>query len=304
VQIAQKMFAMVDQSSARSAKKKQEQKQHTAAAVPGEDDEGEDEEAEWEASCRQAYVEVLGALMKVGPAEFLRLLPACGERMQQWAQSADNKILALNLACALVEHLRERSEPLWPVFVPLALQALGDASAEVRTSAAYVINVAAGIPAFGQAAPEAFRRLAQIVGGARPKKRLLRALTAYDNAVGALTSLAIGAFGQCPPEVQAWSLIISKLPLRDDWEEAQVVHGKIVDQVAAQNQNLLGANNANLGPVLVIFAEIHQTQGICNQATDDKILQVFKMIPQATVVQLASGFSEKQRKKVEKMLSA
>lgn len=303
LQVAQRMFAMVDQSLLRSAKK-QKQKQGTAAAAPGEDDEGEDEECEWEASCRQAYVELLGALMKVGPAEFLQLLPACGERLQQWAQSADNKILALNLACALVEHLRERSEPLWPAFVPLALQALGDASAEVRTSAAYVINVAAGIPAFAQAAPEAFRRLAQIVGGARPKKRELRALTAYDNAVGALTSLAIGAFGQCPPEVQAWSLIISKLPLRDDWEEAQVVHGKIVDQVVAQNQNLLGANNANLGPVLGIFAEIHQTQGICNQATDDKILKVFKMIPQPTVLQLASGFSEKQRKKVEKMLSA
>jgi len=303
VQIAQKMFAMVDQSLARSAKK-QAQRQGATTAAPGEDEEGEDEENEWEASCRQAYVEVLGSLMKVGPAEFLQLLPACGERLQQWAQSADNRVLALNLACALVEHLRERSAPLWPAFMPMALQALGDASAEVRTSAAYVINVASGIPDFGQAAPEAFRRLAQIVGGARPKKRDLRALTAYDNAVGALTSLAIGASGHCPPEVQAWSLILSKLPLRDDWEEAQAVHGKIVDQVAAQNQSLLGANNANLGTVLGIFAEIHQTQGICNEATDEKILKVFRMIPQQSVLQLASGFSEKQRKKVEKMLSA
>merc|ERR1711972_633271 len=144
---------------------------------------------------------------------------------------------------------------------------------------------------------------AQIVGGAKPKKRDDKAKTAYDNAVGALLSIAIEAPRHCPPEIQVWTLILSQLPLRDDEEEARIVHEKLVDQVIAQNQGLLGSGNANLGPVLGILAEVYHTEGICTKATDDKILNVFKMIPQNMLAPLAGSFTEKQQKKVQKMLS-
>jgi len=167
-----------------------------------------------------------------------------------------------------------------------------------------VINVASAVPAFAQAAPQAYQGLAQILSVARPKKREERAKTAYDNAVGAMMSLSIGCPGQCPPEVQSWNLVLSRLPLRDDEEEARIVHEKLVDQVMAQNQGLLGAGNANLGPALGILAEVYHTEGICTKDTDEKILKVFKMIPQAMLGQLAASFSEKQQKKVQKMISS
>lgn len=314
LQLVQRIFAMLDQSFQRSAKAdaiRQKSKSASGASggpvflvQPGEEEEDDAEEHGWEENaCRQAYVEVLGALMKVGPAEFLQCVPACGERIQQWIGTTDHKVLALYLACALIEHLKEHSESVWPAFMSHVFQALGDTNAEARTAAAYAINLAAPIPGFAQASPQAFRILSQIVSGTRPKKRNDKAKTAYDNAVGALMSLAIGASAQCPPEVQAWTLILSRLPLRHDEDEAKIVHEKIVDQVMAQNQGLLGSGNANIGLVLSILAEVYHTENICNKSTDEKILKVFKMIPQPMLLPLVSGFTEKQQKKVHKLLS-
>eukprot|EP00931_Biecheleriopsis_adriatica_P043158 TRINITY_DN24680_c0_g3_i1.p1 TRINITY_DN24680_c0_g3~~TRINITY_DN24680_c0_g3_i1.p1 ORF type:complete len:1101 (-),score=285.62 TRINITY_DN24680_c0_g3_i1:18-3320(-) len=301
-QLAGKAFQMLDQSFERTAKLVAMRQKAGKAAVDEDDDQNGD--LQQEEACRQAYVEMLTSMMKVAPAEFLQCVPECGQRIQQWIATTENKALALYLAGALIEHLKERSESVWPVFMPQLFQSLGDTNAEVRTNAAWAINTAAPIPGFAQAAPEAFRRLAQIVSAARPKKRDEKAKTAYDNAVGALLSMAIVHQKQCPPEIQTWNLILARLPLRDDEEEAKIVHEKLVDQVMAQNADLLGPQNGNLAPVLSILAEVYKTESICNKSSDEKILKVFKMIPPANLSTLASGFTEKQQKKIQKMLSS
>merc|ERR1712217_603085 len=192
----------------------------------------------------------------------------------------ENKVLGIYFACDLLEHLKENSQSLWPQFMPTVMQALTDTEADQRTAAAYAVNLAARIPAFAEASPQVFGVLNQILSSAKPKKRDEKGKLAWDNAVAALLSMAHRQGAQCPPQISAWQVVISKLPIRDDEDEAKKVHEKVADLVLEQNQGLLGgAEGAHLG----------------------KVLKIFKLLPQAAIASNVSAFSEKQQKKIEKM---
>eukprot|EP00435_Cladocopium_sp_Y103_P017676 s1906_g4.t1 len=171
-----------------------------------------------------------------------------------------------------------------------------------QTAAAYAVNLAAPLPKFAEAAPEVFKALAKLLSAPKPKKRDEKAKIAMDNAVAAMLSMLKDKGQLCPPDLQAWDLALSKLPIKDDSEEAKKVHEKVIDMVLQQNQGLLGADNRNLGKVLSILAEIYKQEEICSKECDEKILKIFKGIPQNVLVSAASNFSEKQQKKIEKML--
>merc|ERR1712232_557871 len=66
-------------------------------------DEGEEEQ------CRRNYEEVLGAAMRVDPQAFLQCLPGCIEKMKAWFAVTHHRVLALYLACDLLEYLKEHS---------------------------------------------------------------------------------------------------------------------------------------------------------------------------------------------------
>lgn len=308
-QLTTRIFGFLDQSFTRSQKWfiEQQKRKQEASALPKElgDEEEDDDDGDSEEQLRRNYEEVLGAMMQVSPAEFMPCLPRCAERIQQWVTTPQTKVLGLYLACDLLQHLKDQSESAWPVFMPCIFNSLGDTDADARTAAAYAINLAAPLSKFAEASPEAFKRLAQLVSGAKPKKRDDKGKLAYDNAVAALLAMAKEKPQLCPPEINAWDLVISRLPLRDDDDEAKKVHEKIVDLVLAQNDGLLGGpDKKNIASVLAILAEIYKTENICNKETDEKILQVFKMIPQQMLLGFAARFTEKQQKKIEKMLSS
>lgn len=306
--LVQKTFGLLDESLKRTekilvdaAKSKQ-----AAAALPQElaDDEDEEQDpAEAEDQLRRNYEEILGSMMKVSPKEFLPAMQVCTERIKQWISVKQTKVLGLYLACDMIEHLKELSEPAWPVFMPALFEGVLDADPDVRTAAAYAINLAAPLPQFAQATPDAFRRIVQHLQGQKPKKRDDKGKVAMDNAVAALLSLAKEKGQLCPPEINAWDLVLSKLPLKDDEEEAKKVHEKIINLVLEQSQGLLGANNANLGKVLSILAEIYKQENIVSKENDDKILNVFKMLPQSILQGASSSFTQKQQAKIQKMLS-
>jgi len=241
--------------------------------------------------------------MKAAPQQFLQCLPECGRRMQQWLSSKEYRALALLLACDMLEHLKEHSEPCWPVFMEQALNLLGDKEADVRIPSAYAISLAAPIPNFAAAAPEAFKRLAVWVSKPAPKKRDDSAKIAMDNCVSAMLSLMQHKAQQCPPEVPAFQLIVSKLPLRDDEDEAKKVHKTVCEMLLQQNQALLGENNSNIGKILSALAEVYKQESLCAKETDTHILKIFQMLPRDNLQQLAGGFTEKQQKKIEKMLT-
>merc|ERR1712151_1344951 len=118
--------------------------------VADEEDEDADPNEE-EEQLRRNYEEVLGSVMKVARQEFMPCLQACGQRIQQWLQIKENKVLALYFACDLLEHLKEDSQSLWSIFMPSVMSSLTDEQADQRTAAAYAVNLAAMIPAFSQA---------------------------------------------------------------------------------------------------------------------------------------------------------
>merc|ERR1719498_603918 len=103
--------------------------------------------------------------------------------MQEWLGSKENKVLGLYLMCDMVEHLKEHSQPMWSWGMKAVIGSLHDKEASVRQAAAYCVNMAAPLPAFGEVAPVAFEGLSQLV--AKPKgvkKKDLEALNAADNA--------------------------------------------------------------------------------------------------------------------------
>lgn len=305
------VFTLLDQSLQRSAQhaKEQAKEKHEASVLPqelhaGDEDEDEHDLTAEEDQLRRNYEEVLGAMMKVSPEQFLPCLSGCAERIQQWVATKENKVLGLYLVCDLLDHLKEHSQSAWPIFMPKIFESIHDEDPDARTAAAYAVNLAAPLAKFAEAAPEAFKRVAMVVGKPKPKKRDEKAKIAMDNAVAALLSLLKDKGQLCPPDVQAGDLILSKLPLRDDCDEAKKVHDKLIDMVLAQNQGILGQDNRNLGKVLAFLAEIYKQEEICTKESDEKVLRIFKSLPQNVLVGAASSFSEKQQKKIEKMLSS
>jgi len=304
-----KIFELIGESCARSSKAEKLKMQYKSgeASVPSElKDEEEDDvdDAEHESQCRRNYEEMMGAVMSVAPEEFMQCLPRCAEHIKSWLGSEEHKVLALYLSCDIIKNLKEQSESVWPVFMPQVLLSLSEKDPEARTAAAYAINLAAPLSNFAQAAPEAFQRLGQIVGGPKPKKRDEKAKLASDNAVAALFVLTREKPQLCPPEVQAWQLILSRLPLKDDEEEAKKVHEALVTLVIEEHQGVLGVDRGNIAQILSILAEVYHVENMCNPETETKILQIFTNIPRDILQACAARFSEKQQKKIEKMLTA
>jgi hypothetical protein len=241
--------------------------------------------------------------MEVCP-DFVGVLPEVTNRMQQWLGTKQHRTLGLFLACDLLQHLKEKSEPAWPIFMDAVFKALTDKDPDVRIPALYAVNLAASIPSFSQAAPQAFTTVAKIVGAKEPKKREEKAKVARDNAVAALLALAKGQANMCPPGIKPWEMVVSKLPLMEDYEEAAKVHKIVADLVLAQHGGLLGAQNEHLGKILSALAEVYSVEYLCEKDTDEKIRSIFKMLPPELLLQHKDAFTEKQQKKIERMLAS
>jgi len=300
LQLVQLLFKGIDLSFHRTLKSKD--KDRGSSASPDEDDEDQDTDAE--ELCRRSIEEALGAIMEIAPQEFLQCMTECNSRISQWLATKEHRPLAFLLAGDVIQHLKEQSTPSWPVFMPSILAGLVDENAEVRIATAYSVGLAAPLQSFAPLAQQAFQALAGILRSLKPKKHDKHAQVALDNAVQAMFMLVTEKADHCPPDVPAWGLIVSKLPLRHDEEEARKIHKAIADLVLQQHQGLLGAQNANIGQVLSALAEVYKQENLCTKETDELIFRMFQMLPRESLVKLAGGFTQKQQRKIEKMLSS
>lgn len=307
VGIIQKCFELIDESFVRSEKLKAHLKNQTvgvaAPELQGDEDDEDNDPVGDENVFRRYLEESLGAVMKACPDGFAKDLQSCGGKMQQWLSTKDNVVLGLHFACDLLEHLKDRSTPIWPIFMPILFNGIADKDAEVRIACYYAINLASNIAAFQEAAPDAFRKIATVVGGKAPKKRDEKGIVAMDNAVAALFALGRNMIAQCPPEVNAFGLVIAQLPLKGDFEEAKKVHLLLCQLLLQQHGGLLGPNQENVGKILSVLAEIHKQEDTSNDEIDALILQIFTNLPRDVLAKMAGGFSEKQQKRIEKMLT-
>merc|ERR1711977_598459 len=121
--------------------------------------------------------------------------------------------------CDIVEHLKEQSQPFWSA-MQAVMANLHDADAHVRQACAYCINMAAPLQMFGEMAPLAFDGILKVVAQTdakkKKKKKDLEAANAYENFVSALLSLLRHQKQHCKDPAAAWTLLLSKLPLKND----------------------------------------------------------------------------------------
>jgi len=305
-QIVEQAFDMIDKSLKRTAEAAAEQKQQDVGATPAiNDEEGDDQDDDsQEEQCRRNFEELIGSVMQVAPEAFSQCLAGCGQKVSQWLAVQGNRVLALYLACDLIQHLKTASEPVWPAFMPQVMQYLRDEDSELATAAIYAVNLAAPLPSFRDAAPQAFQALAQILNGPKPKKRDEKAKLKFDNAMAAMLSLAVERQDCCPPDIQSFAIALAHMPLREDEDEAKKVHAKLVELVLQQHAGLLGPDKTNLGRILSIFAEVYHQENISEKEMDEKIVYIFKNVGADLLKACANCFTEKQQRKIEKIMSS
>merc|ERR1711904_537813 len=241
--------------------------------------------------CRRLLEEVIGALMEISPSTILPCLPDISAKVQQWLSIGgkdSDRLVAGDLACHIVQYLKAHGKPAWPVFLPTMIDGMLSKEAEERLQGAWIVNLGAEIPEFSEYAPGAYQKLGQWISLKKaPKKKDNRGRAALDNAVAALLRLAVHQPGSCPPGLDAWTMVLSKLPLREDEEEAKKVHKMVAGLILQEHQGILGKDNANLGKLLSILAEVHKVEAICDQDCDAEIANIFRKLPRAVLVQLA-----------------
>jgi len=246
--------------------------------------------------------------MEVAPATFDAALDQCQTKLQLWLSDEKTTTIALFLVCDLLEKMKDRSVRLWPVMMPAVFNCLTHAKAEIRIPACYAVNLAAPLPQFAEATPKALQELSKILNAQVPKKgrkEKAKAKMALDNAVAALLALAVHRPAECGASLsEMFGLVLSKLPLKEDEEEAKKVHEIMVSQCLANNVAMLGEANRNLPAILKAMAEMYKQENICEKETDQKIVQVIKQLPQAALEGAASQFSEKQLKKIQSICKA
>merc|ERR1711881_692470 len=157
--------------------------------------------------------------------------------------------------------------------------------------------------AFGEVAPLAFEGLTQLLSSKQStKKKSDEEKYAWDNAVAALFMLLVHQSQHCKDKKSGWELLLSKLPLKSDEEEMRKITKKLLDLVNQQNQDVLGPNNANLPKLLGVFSEVYKTDS-SEKETDDAIKAAFSEVPQTMLQSLQSQFTEKQQKRIMKILT-
>lgn len=119
-----------------------------------------------------------------------------------------------------------------------------------------------------------------------------------DNMVAALIQLLLHQ--EVPQD--GWAQAFARLPLRDDIEEAEKVHTLLLKLMQAQNPKVMGPNNSHIGKLLGIFSEVYNSEFSTDDLNRD-IRTTFSQIPKEALSNLEREFSQKQIKKIQRVLN-
>jgi hypothetical protein len=186
-------------------------------------------------------------------------LPALGAYMLGWLDKrADVDVPMRAAAVCLLDDLIEFASPQSHVllghFLPVLQECVTHASPLLRQPSTYGVGVCAqhGGDAFAAAVPALFERLVPAIRTEGAREGDMHGAT--DNAVSALIKLAkfrpalVHAQGVMPG-------VLAYLPLRADSIEARLVHGWMVDGLAASDPLWCGAGNAQVPALLRALAK-------------------------------------------------
>lgn len=280
---------------------------HEKKAGDEDAEDGDEDEEE----LRQAILRVPGAIMEHHPdifaAEILPTYMQLVSKMIVQGGNAEDRKLALFVACDLLEHLGARVTPHWASFLTVAMQDLANPDAELRQPACYCVIWAAKDPAFAPMALEVANKLAELIVKTRalPKKKsTLPDQSCADNALSALVSIlehqqpAVAA-----SEGQLWNAWLGALPCQVDDDEGHRNHKTLVKLVQQQKKEVLGEGAGNFPGILKILVDVYQTD-MAEDETTTAIGQIVKALGEGKLEGMAGALSEKEKKKLLRIFKA
>uniref|UniRef100_A0A7S3C1U5 TOG domain-containing protein n=1 Tax=Haptolina ericina TaxID=156174 RepID=A0A7S3C1U5_9EUKA len=260
-EIAKSVLLLLKESFERKNDKKDDDDDDDGA---DEEDDGLGADEEREEGLVQNLVQCLGSMLKVYRSPFLPILDQEGlirvfTAMLQSPTAAD-RAAALCLFDDVIEHCSADggNSALIPSLQPQILQLSRDPDASVRQAAVYGVGVMAE-----HLSPEVFDN-ASVQGAAEIMNQVCTTIDAFHEDNVAATENAVSAMGKlCKrgDDIAAALLPrwLSFLPLRNDKQEAKLVHKMLVDLVSASNTHLIGASMERLPDIICIFGKILNT---------------------------------------------
>eukprot|EP00930_Biecheleria_cincta_P032957 TRINITY_DN22821_c0_g1_i1.p1 TRINITY_DN22821_c0_g1~~TRINITY_DN22821_c0_g1_i1.p1 ORF type:complete len:1112 (-),score=279.03 TRINITY_DN22821_c0_g1_i1:64-3399(-) len=272
-------------------------------------DEEDDDDDEEEQALRVALCEIAGSIMQHhadsfvanGFSEFLAVAVQCFQPQC----TADDRKLATFIVCDFLEHLGERVTSQWPQFVPQLVEDTMHAEAEIRQPACYGVSLAAKQAAFAQLAPAAAEKLSRVVTESRKrskKKSEKAAQACADNALSALLEILTNhQQAVSSTQAQLWNVWLSGLPCQEDDQEGIRNHRKLLELMVQERAEVVGEGGQNVPKLLQILVDVYKSEMVDDE-TSKGIGQLALRLGEARLEQFASGFSEKQRKKLARIV--
>eukprot|EP00930_Biecheleria_cincta_P082414 TRINITY_DN72149_c0_g1_i1.p1 TRINITY_DN72149_c0_g1~~TRINITY_DN72149_c0_g1_i1.p1 ORF type:complete len:1147 (+),score=299.97 TRINITY_DN72149_c0_g1_i1:25-3465(+) len=292
--------------------KRRRKGQEAQSAADSDDEESDDEDFEaTRQTVRCSLVDVAGALMAAGRAEFVEVgLPTFMELVKRILPdpSEGKRSLALYIADEVVDGLGELSVPYWDVFMESACNSITDKCAAVRLYAALTIGHASLQPIFGKIAPVAASQVARVLQKHGEKHRRRRAVNSDSKQTAQATDAAIWALGMiCEHQeanvggdtASAWRMWLTNMPLRRDREIAQKASHQLLELVVRNHP--IVASPEQLPTVLGVFADVYKTR-FSNPILDKEIAAAIARAGAEPVKRFAAALPERQRKKVDSIL--
>ncbi|CAD7953911.1 unnamed protein product [Amoebophrya sp. A25] len=221
-----------------------------------------------------------------------------------------NKILAYYIACDICEHLRERGTSMWPSFLEKLFADLQNVDYEVRHAASYFVYLAATVPGFEQYSENALTKMVHVLQsptdfgkGAQSKYASCDDIkVAEDNLIAAVFALLANSVTLSSKNQNLWdSLLLPKLPLKNDTEVGASVIVKLLECFQAQRADILGEGQKRIPAICAVFAEAYKSSD--SEDMDSQVKKVFSSFPtdffQTT---LKPNFKDTQWKKLEKLM--
>mmetsp|Transcript_30368 Transcript_30368/g.86919 ORF Transcript_30368/g.86919 Transcript_30368/m.86919 type:complete len:1132 (-) Transcript_30368:221-3616(-) len=285
-----------------------------------EDSDGDEKEEEEDVmpvttqSVRFALVDVIGALMRSNPEEFveLALCPMMDlvKMLVRPERSEADRSLGFYLADDVVACLGEKTKPFWNGFMNEALLGMLDKSPIIRQFSASTIGSGASQAVFAQVVPAACNTIHQVLQkhGERHRRRRAVKADAKQNALAIDT--CIQTLGQICQHQEAqmgndagtaWAMWLSNLPLKYNADAGKATHDQLVDLVMRNHPYL--TKPEQLPRVLTVFAEIFRSK-FSHGELDKKIAAAVCSLPEEVLQASCGSMPEKLQKKVEQMVKS
>ncbi|KAG5227351.1 importin [Salix suchowensis] len=239
---------------------------------------------------------------------FIGKLAPCIELMWVRDRIVEERRTALHVFCDVAKQFQEEAFRRYKISLLFLFKACKDENPEVQEVAAQAIGTAAefGGSVFKSSVKGALSALNAVMG--HPKALEMEYVMAHDTAVSALGKILEFHREKLKAEnvLRIW---LGHLPLKNNLEEAKVVHRQLCSLVEVSDVELLGTQKAYLSEIVAVYAEILWAGK--KLATEETVNQMIKQLklhrrrsPHSTWRSIMLSLELHLQKKLESMLTS